>query len=105
MDVMGEEHTLVLPPRHPRVPQLIQLESARMQQMRELKVIESECEAAAEPFALAIERLEGEEARIVAAADAAGARGDEIRKDQEKHREVQARIMVERAAQDARMRA
>ena len=70
---------IVLPPRHPRVPQLIGLEIAKMGRLQELAAIEVECEAAAAPIALEIERLQRE------------------------HVELTARIAAERAAQDARL--
>lgn len=97
--------TIVLPPRHPRVGDLIRLERARRDNLLELKAIEAQCEAAAEPHALEIERLEAEAAAAVVAAEASKSHRADVLLAQEKHREVQARVLEERAAQDARLRA
>jgi hypothetical protein len=101
MDVMAEETTLTLPPRHPRVPQLIQLERSRMQRVLELKAIEQACEKAAEPFALEIERLERDLAAVANAVGAADRMLAELDEAERRHFERMERIRQDRVAEDA----
>lgn len=96
--------TLRAPPRHERTSQLIRLEVAKFERQRELAEIAAACEAAAEPIALEIESLEGREAAIVAGGELASSRRDDLLRKLESQGELIARIMVERAAQDARLR-
>ena len=78
--------------------------SRRWGACNELAAIEVECEAAAAPIALEIERLESEEAEIAASARISDDRRAEIERLQREHVELTARIAAERAAQDARLR-
>lgn len=96
---------LSLPPPHPRVAQLIQLERAKFERIKELRAIEAECEAAATPIALEIERLEGDEAKFDAGSRLRGDRRGELSRLAEQHGELISRIMAEREAQDARLKA
>lgn len=95
---------IMSPPRHPRVPQLIQLEVARLGRLQELAAIDAECEASAAPIADEIERLEGEEAKLTAGAQLSVARRAELERLAQQHGQLRARILDERAAQDARLR-
>lgn len=101
----GAEARVVLPPRHPRMPQLIQLEFAKAERREELKAILAECETAAEPIALEIQALEDEEAKLVAGRARGAERLAEIDRLAQQHLESVERIREERIAQDARLRA
>jgi len=97
--------TIVLPPPHPRVAQLIHLERAKFERIMELKAIEAECEASATPIALEIERLEGDEAKLIAGSELSSTRRSELALKQLQHEEMVAEILRERELQNARLRA
>ena len=97
--------TIVLPPTHPRVAQLIHLERAKFERIRELRAIAAECQAAAQPIAQEIERLEGDEAKLVAGSELSGERRRDLLRLQYQHEELVAKILAEREAQDERLRA
>ncbi len=101
----SEAPGIVAPPRHPRVPQLIHLELAKMDRRRELAEIEAECEAVAEPIAVEIKLLEGEQEKILAGGRASADRRAEIGRLEQARLDLVVSLAKERAAQDARIQA